>query len=356
MKTVLRKVTAVVSAIILSVCGLLYASCKKENGYYSAFCFDAEISVATFDGSLPDSVKRGIDEILYGLSGEFSLSGNGFLSRFNAAETGEEIAVSPLAFKVLEKMTAAHGISPAFNPAVLPFLRLWHFTPDTKVPNGDFVPPTADEITAVKNSNSFDPTAFSFNEEKTAVVKNEKISFDAGGIIKGVAVDEITELLKSKGYDSGYVNFGGSSISILSANSLSVTHPDDVSKNIIRVEKPENVFVSTSGNYRTYYEYDGVRYSHIIDAESGRPTNSGVTSAIVFGNSGWLTDATSTALMLLDKSGAENLIRTLVGNAEYGVLTVFVIINDGDEKTVLTNEKQGEFTLLDDSYSVSTVV
>ena len=355
MKSV-KKIAAVLFALSICVFGTVGLSCKKENGYFSAIYFDAEISVAVFDRSLPDPVKNRITEILNGISREFSLSGDGFLSAFNAADVGESVTATVLAADLLDKIVAAHSVSAAFNPSVLPFLKLWRFTPDTKVINADFVPPTDDEITAVKNDNSFYPAAFIFNETKTAVVKTRKISFDVGGIVKGVAVDMITDLLKEKGYGSGYVNFGGSSISILSANSLSVTHPDDISKNIIRIDNPKDIFVSTSGNYRTYYEYQGVRYSHIIDAESGRPISSGITSAIVTGNNGWFTDAMSTALMTLKRDDAEDLIRTLTENEEYGVYSVFAIVNDGEKKTVLTNEKQGVFTLLDKSYTVTTIV
>lgn len=355
MRTTVKKIWAFLCAVLISVCGIFCISCKEENGYYSAVYFDAEISVATFGKALPLSVKNEITGILDELSHEFSLSGDGFLATFNSAEVGVAVSVPSVAADVLGKIKVAHGISSAFNPAVLPFLRLWHFTPDTKIDNGGFIPPTDEEIESVKTENAFDPAAFTFNPNKTEVVKSANISFDVGGIIKGVAVDKITDLLKNKGYDSGYVNFGGSSISILTADSLSVTHPDDVGKNILRIEKPENVSVSTSGNYRTYYEHEGIRYSHVIDPESGRPVGSGTTSAVAIGQSGWLTDAMSTALMLLNRNDAIDLIKTLTENREYGVNSVFVIINDGEEKIVLTNKKQGEFTLLDRSYSVVTV-
>ena len=39
--------------------------------------------------------------------------------------------------------------------------------------------------------------------------------------------------------------------------------------------------VSTAGSYRTYYELDGKRYSHIIDPTTGEPVTHKLVSATV---------------------------------------------------------------------------
>jgi thiamine biosynthesis lipoprotein len=53
--------------------------------------------------------------------------------------------------------------------------------------------------------------------------------------------------------------------------------------------------VISSGNYERFREYEGVRYSHIIDPRNGKPAQ-GLSSVTVIARSGALADAASTAL------------------------------------------------------------
>ena len=55
---------------------------------------------------------------------------------------------------------------------------------------------------------------------------------------------------------------------------------------------------STSGDYESFFELDGVRYHHVLDPRTGRPAR-GLRSATVVGADATLADALSTALMVL---------------------------------------------------------
>ena len=57
--------------------------------------------------------------------------------------------------------------------------------------------------------------------------------------------------------------------------------------------------LATSGDYRNYWERDGVRYSHTIDPRTGRPVEHALASASVFHESCAFADAHATALMVL---------------------------------------------------------
>ena len=66
---------------------------------------------------------------------------------------------------------------------------------------------------------------------------------------------------------------------------------------ILRVR---DVSVATSGDYRNYWERDGVRYSHTIDPRTGRPIQHRLASATVIdARSAALADAWATALNVL---------------------------------------------------------
>jgi thiamine biosynthesis lipoprotein len=57
--------------------------------------------------------------------------------------------------------------------------------------------------------------------------------------------------------------------------------------------------VATSGDYRRYFERDGVRYSHTVDPRTGMPINHGLASVTVVHASCMAADAWSTALTVL---------------------------------------------------------
>ena len=59
--------------------------------------------------------------------------------------------------------------------------------------------------------------------------------------------------------------------------------------------------IATSGSYRHFLTADGQRYSHIIDARSGRPVQHATVSVTVQHSDAALADAWSTALLCLGR-------------------------------------------------------
>jgi thiamine biosynthesis lipoprotein len=64
--------------------------------------------------------------------------------------------------------------------------------------------------------------------------------------------------------------------------------------------------LATSGDYRNFFELDGVRYSHVIDPRSGFPVSNGVVSVSIIADTCTLADGLATAIMVM---GAEKGIR-----------------------------------------------
>jgi thiamine biosynthesis lipoprotein len=84
--------------------------------------------------------------------------------------------------------------------------------------------------------------------------------------------------------------------------------------------------VATSGDYRNFFEVDGVRYSHTIDPRTGAPVRHDLVSVTVIHESATMADAWATALTVL---GTERALETALKEE----LAVYLISRDGDEFT-----------------------
>ncbi|HYQ56579.1 MAG TPA: FAD:protein FMN transferase, partial [Draconibacterium sp.] len=73
-----------------------------------------------------------------------------------------------------------------------------------------------------------------------------------------------------------------------------------------------NNAVVTSGNYEKYVEFDGKRYSHIIDPRTGWPV-SGLSSVSVFAPKAELSDALATSVFVMGLETGINFINQLPG-------------------------------------------
>jgi thiamine biosynthesis lipoprotein len=110
--------------------------------------------------------------------------------------------------------------------------------------------------------------------------------------------------------------------------------------------------LSTSGSEEQFFEYEGKRYSHIIDPRSGQPAE-GVTSVTVVADSATVSDALATAFYVGGRELADSYCAThpqvlaimLESNAELPV----VIGNNNRCDVQLLNSPPGEMHSIDRS-------
>jgi thiamine biosynthesis lipoprotein len=152
-----------------------------------------------------------------------------------------------------------------------------------------------------------------------------RISF--GAIGKGYAADKTKELLISKQVVGGIINAAGDLTTWGTKSNgdkwlIGIANP--LSKDRIFSWLPVvESSVATSGNYEKFVEFDGIRYSHIIDPRTGYPST-GVSSVSIFAKSAELCDALSTAVFIMGKEAGLSLIDQLGGTE--------VILVDSDNK------------------------
>ncbi len=150
-------------------------------------------------------------------------------------------------------------------------------------------------------------------------IEGNKVSFlrkggqlDLGAVGKGIACDEIYDYIVTNYPDiNGTFSVGGS---VLIYGEKPNGQPWKVGIRDPRGEEGaymgsltfsqktgEKINVSTSGDYEKYFEVDGVRYHHILDPDTGAPAESDLISVTIISESGFLTDALSTACFVAGK-------------------------------------------------------
>ena len=89
---------------------------------------------------------------------------------------------------------------------------------------------------------------------------------------------------------------------------IAVAHPRNEGE-YLGVLSIDEGFVSTSGDYERYFEKDGKRYHHILDATTGYPAETDIISVTVVCDSGIISDALSTACFILGYEKSQELLK-----------------------------------------------
>ena len=152
-------------------------------------------------------------------------------------------------------------------------------------------------------------------------------------------MDRVARALDDHGQRNYYVDVGGE-VRVRGKNAdgipwrVGVERPDAGRGAVQEILHLEAMSVATSGDYRNYYERDGVRISHTIDPRSGRPITHGLASVTVLHPDCMTADAWATALNVLGPEAGPALAK------ENGLSALF-ITRQGTEG--FTTKQTGDF-------------
>lgn len=186
----------------------------------------------------------------------------------------------------------------ALEPTIYPVLTAWGFTTDeNRIPSKD-------EITELLKSVGYDKVEIN----KNSVNLPSNMMLDLGAVGKGYAGDAAINLLREEGITSALISLGGNIQAIglkPDGSKWRLGLRDPFSEGTLGTLEVSDLAVVTSGNYEKYFiGDDGNTYGHIIDPATGCPVENGLESVTVIAKEGKLCDALSTSLFVmgLDKA------------------------------------------------------
>lgn len=243
------------------------------------------------------------------------------ISQFNQSDS--LVFSLPFFYPVLESSRQIYDLTQgAFDPTVGPLVNLWGFGPGG--------PQLKDSV----NINAILPlVGFNQIQFDQRVVKKQRsgMYLDFSAIAKGYGVDVVSQFLQKRGVENFLVEIGGELVArgVNEKGELwkvGVNKPEELGRSdeLYSIIALDNKGMATSGNYRNYYEADGMKFSHTIDPFTGRPVRHGLLSATVLAQDCMTADAIATALMVM---GTEKAIALQESQKNF---EIFLIFNDAE--------------------------
>ncbi len=247
---------------------------------------------------------------------------------------GASVSVSPDTAKIIGQcIDISDDCGGVFDITIGNVTKLWDFGGNNQRL------PSDDEIKTALGSVGYKNVSISGN----AVRINKGQSLDLGAVGKGFACDKIKDLLAKGRTKSAVVSVGGSLLIYGNRTfPIGIVNPDN-DKQSMGTLKLKDTCVSTSGNYEKYFEKDGKRFHHILNATTGYPATSEFKSVTVVCSSGLLSDALSTVCYIAGYRKSVDILK------EYDAEAVFIFNNNAVK---VTDGLADKFTVTDDSYTL----
>ncbi len=225
-----------------------------------------------------------------------------------------------ICFLAAEEVYAATG--GAFDITVAPVVNAWGFgfTEKSRVDSA-----LIDSLLQFVGMNKV-----SLRENKL-VREREGMMLDMNAIAQGYAVDVLAEFFDAENIENYLVEIGGE-VRCSGKNRFGLDWRIGIDKPIDGLQLPgvqmqaivqiSGRSLATSGNYRRFYEEDGIKYSHTIDPSTGYPVQHGLLSATVVASDCMRADAYATAFMVMGYEKARRFLE------KHTYLDAYLIFND----------------------------
>ncbi|MCH4899651.1 FAD:protein FMN transferase [Pseudomonas sp. B707] len=246
----------------------------------------------------PQEVRVEVEKILADVDRQMSTyRADSDISRFNALPADRcQIMPAP----ILELIRVGEQLSQqsegSYDLTVEPLMNLWGFGPqgrEEKVPDTSAL---AEVRQRVGHQHLY--------IDGDRLCKDAAVEVDFNSIAAGYAVDTIAARLEALGIHdylaeaTGELKASGKKLDG-SPWRIALEEPRDDQQVAERVINVDGYGLSTSGDYRNYFQQGGRRYSHTFDARTGAPVLHDLASVTVIHPSALMADGLSTLLLIL---------------------------------------------------------
>ena len=333
MKKALNKkvIIPAVFGIVLIAAGVIVMNIKKPVQKFSKafFAMDCPVDITLYSSSdFSDDLRGRIKEL------DALLSAYDEQSEINRL-SGEPMNISEETCEVISRSKELYSEFGGCNIAIGAVTKLWDITGEPKVPSDEEI----EKALATVDVDNIKLSGKNCRLENGAQI-------DLGCDAKGYALDKAKELLDEKKPEGAVVSFGSSI--------LCYGKKPDGSRFKIGIKDPfypdtlcaqlecDACFVSTSGGYERFFEADGVRYCHIFDEKTGRPSESSLQSVTVIAESGIESDYLSTCIYL----GGKDKLSEWLSRDDISVIAV-----DENAKVYCSENIKGQLSLTSEYFS-----
>lgn len=249
------------------------------------------------------------------------------INQFNRLPAGQNFTISEDFRRVTAESIRLGKSTGTLDVTMGPLIDLWGFGPDNRP---ETIPSDA-VIAEIKQRIGVDKLKLTPNG-LMKTVDGLEVSYSATA--KGYGIDKVSEYLDSLSLTNYMVEIGG--------EIRTSGHKPNHSPWVLAIEQPDaapgtrefhklirvnDIAMATSGDYRIFYDVDGVHYSHLIHPETGKPVRQDLVSVTVLHSSAMTADGLATALTVMGTEQAKlyaeqhNLPVYLISKTPEGLVT-----------------------------------
>lgn len=273
-----------------------------------------------------DDLKQRVQSILDEVDAQMSTyRADSTIEVFNQGPAGCTVVPEPVRHLVLYGEQLSQASNGAFDLTVEPLLNLWGFGPQGQA----WKVPSDEALAEVRKDFGHQWLKV---EGDQLCKDREAIQVDFNSIAAGYAVDRIATALEESGVARYLVEATGE----LKAKGkkpdnqpwrIAIEAPETAQRTAQRIIALDGYGVSTSGDYRNFFEENGQRYSHTLDPRTGAPIQHNLAAVTVVHPSALEADGLSTLLMVLGPdegyrfADEHGLLAFFVSRSEEGFVT-----------------------------------
>ncbi len=296
----------------------IYQTQKSDKEYSKTeFVLDTTCSVTFYGKDAKEAADAVFDEVRRIEKLMSMYLENSDVGRINSAKANEKVKVSPDTYKVIKTaLEVSKKSDGAFDITVAPVTELWDFKGENPK-----IPPE-EELKQALEAVGYENIVL--EDENIIIKQNSDTKVDLGGSAKGYAGDCALGIAKKYDLTGGIIDLGGNIICFgqnpKSENGkwiVGIQVPFEPAGTYEKTVEIGQGAVVTSGNYQRYFELDGKLFHHIINPETGYPSEQKYDSVTVAAESSLEADCIATAAYVLGEDKGRKLIETYNGKIYY---------------------------------------